>query len=100
MKQKTLSMDMLKQVLKSEENKAGQLRNIANESYQEYQYHNLDHLKTDLLNNLITIAQKVPTFLYSNRPKNSTLGPISSNKSQAMPLLCFPLRAKFHQIPS
>ena len=43
MKKTAFQSDLLTQQRKACLNKSGQIRNFENESYQEYQFHNLEH---------------------------------------------------------
>jgi hypothetical protein len=71
MKAKLFTVETLTELLAGETSKGDQLRNITNESYQEYQFHNLHHLRKDMLQSLLHLARKVPRSPSRTQPSRS-----------------------------
>lgn len=67
-KANTFSVETLQQLLKNEQSKVANLRNKANESFQEYQHQNLTHLRADLLRALLHLAHQVRNPTYRQQP--------------------------------
>jgi hypothetical protein len=82
MKKTAFQRDLLTQQRKNCLNKSTQIRNFDNESYQEYQFHNLEHSELDLIDALLLLCQKVSVYSSRTIPRRhylKDLQPIPAN---------------------